>query len=182
MKLFVVRHGQTDWNLEHRAQGSVDIPLNATGILQAEEARDKLAGMQFDICYASPLRRAKKTAEIIVGDKCPIIYNRLLVERCFGDFEGLVGETWDAITGGIDIFDLKLDYGGRSVESMSAVLKRARRFLELVKKENPDAARVLVVAHGALLRALHFNIVGYDENTDFLNPRLKNGEVMEYEI
>ncbi len=182
MKLFMVRHGQTDWNLEHRSQGRTDIPLNTTGILPAKEVRDRLAGEKFDICYASPLKRAAKTAEIIVGNKCPIVHNDLLVERCFGEFEGSAGETWEILTGGIDIFDLKLDFCERSVEPMSAVLERARKFLELVKAENPDTARVLVVAHGVLLKALHFVIVGYDENTDFLSYQLKNGEVGEYEI
>lgn len=182
MKLFVVRHGQTDWNLEHRSQGRTDIPLNATGFLQAEETRDRLAGVKFDICYASPLKRAAKTAEIIVGDKCPIAYNDLLVERCFGEFEGSAGETWEVITGGINIFDLELNFSESGVEPMSAVLERARKFLELVKAENPDTARVLVVAHGVILKALHFVIVGYDEDTDFLSYQLKNGQVGEYEI
>ena len=58
MRLFLVRHGQTDWNVSHKAQGQTDIPLNATGILQAEELREKLKDYQFDKCYVSPLKRA----------------------------------------------------------------------------------------------------------------------------
>lgn len=182
MKIITVRHGQTDWNLEYRSQGSTDIPLNVTGILQAKEARDKLAGYKFDVCYTSPLVRAAETAKIIVGDKCPIRYSDLIVERCFGEFEGSVAESWEDLTGGVNIFDLKIDYHENGVEPMSAVLERSRKFLELLKAENPDTALVLVVAHGSLLKALHFNIVGYNDETDFLHFHLRNGEVGEYDI
>ena len=73
MKLYLARHGQTDWNLEHKAQGQVDIPLNDTGIKQAEELKDKLKSYDFDICYCSPLKRAIQTAEIAVDGRTQII-------------------------------------------------------------------------------------------------------------
>ena len=71
MKLYLVRHGQTDWNIGKQAQGVADIELNATGIAQAEALRDRIAaeGLQFGYVYASPLRRAKKTAQIITNDR-----------------------------------------------------------------------------------------------------------------
>ena len=88
MKLVLVRHGQTDWNIGKLAQGQCDIPLNATGIKQANEARDKLAGYDFNTRYSSPLSRAAETAKIICGDQ-PIIYDDLLKERAFGEYEDL---------------------------------------------------------------------------------------------
>ena len=182
MKLYMARHGQTDWNLENRAQGRTDMPLNATGISQAEELRDKIAGMKFDICYASPLKRAAKTAEIMVDGKCPIVYSDLLMERCFGNFEGKEGKDWAEIMNGVDIFDRRINYGEHGVEPIRDVLERSRRFLELVKAENPDDVKMLVVAHGVLLKTLHFNIVGYDDDTDFYDFHLENGELKEYEI
>ena len=66
MKLYMIRHGQTEWNKEKRLQGRVDIPLNAYGIQLAEETRDGLLGVRFDIAFTSPLKRAKKTAQILL--------------------------------------------------------------------------------------------------------------------
>ena len=181
MKLYIARHGQTDWNLESRAQGRTDVPLNKTGISQAETLRDKIVDMEFDICYASPLKRAAKTAEIIVNGKCPIVYNDLLVERCFGDFEGKKGKDLIDIMKA-DTYSRRLNYSKHNVESIRDTLERSRKFLEFVKSENPETARVLVVAHGELLKTLHFNIVGYDDDTNFREFHLENGELAEYKI
>ena len=67
MKLYMIRHGQTEWNKEKRLQGRADIPLNAYGIQLAEETRDGLLGVRFDIAFTSPLKRAKKTAQKMKG-------------------------------------------------------------------------------------------------------------------
>ena len=178
MKLYVVRHGQTDWNLKHLAQGQVDIPLNETGIKQAEELKEKISDLEFDICYASPLLRAKQTAEIIVNGKCQIIYDDNLKERYFGGLEGTDPKEWKFG----DDYDIKLntDFGG--IEPILSVFERSKKALERIKAENPEDARVLVVAHGSLLKTLHFNIVGYDENTDLWSFKLENGQIEEYEI
>ena len=86
--LYVVRHGQTDWNLAGRLQGWSDIELNQTGVSQAQKVRDELSDINFDLCLASPLKRAAKTAEIICENKCEIIFDELLVERSYGKKEG----------------------------------------------------------------------------------------------
>lgn len=72
--LYIMRHGRTDWNVLHKLQGRTDIPLNDEGIKMAEAAALKYKDVHFDICYCSPLKRAKKTAEILlVGRDIPII-------------------------------------------------------------------------------------------------------------
>ena len=67
MKIYLTRHGQTDWNKQHLMQGRSDLPLNETGRLQAGEIRRKLEGISFDAVYASCLKRAVTTASLISG-------------------------------------------------------------------------------------------------------------------
>ena len=177
MKLFLVRHGQTAWNIEHRAQGQANIPLNATGILQAEELREKLKNYQFDKCYVSPLKRAVQTAEIAVGDRMDLVFDDNLKERYFGELEGTDPKTWEG-----DNCDRKTNINTGGMEPILDVLTRSKMVLERIKAENSPDAKVLVVGHGVLLKTLHFNIVGYTDETDFWSFHFKNGDVMEYEI
>ena len=67
--IYVVRHGQTDWNLEGRFQGRIDIPLNEKGKSQAKKTKEKLEGIKFDKVFSSPLKRALETAKIITEKK-----------------------------------------------------------------------------------------------------------------
>lgn len=69
MKILVVRHGLTDWNVERRIQGRTDVPLNQEGIKQAYVAKEKLKEEKIDLMVSSPLKRAKQTAEIINSEK-----------------------------------------------------------------------------------------------------------------
>ena len=74
MKLYLVRHGETDWNKVKKIQGQVDIPLNQFGKRLAEETAEGMKEIPFDLCITSPLSRARQTAEIVLGGrKVPII-------------------------------------------------------------------------------------------------------------
>ena len=89
MKLLLTRHGQTDWNVAGKIQGTTDIELNETGKIQAKETGKKLLNYDIDVIISSPLKRAKNTAEIIRGDRdIEILLDDGLKERCFGEFEG----------------------------------------------------------------------------------------------
>jgi broad specificity phosphatase PhoE len=85
--LILVRHGLTDWNVEGRYQGRLDIPLNAAGRAQAEGLKAQLDNIAFDIVYSSPLRRAYETAEIIAGSN-PIVCDDRLAEIHHGIWQG----------------------------------------------------------------------------------------------
>ena len=88
--LYIMRHGQTDWNLQHKLQGKTDIPLNEAGRAMAENARQKYRDIHLDICYCSPLRRARETAEILLrGRDVPILSDDRLAEMDFGRCEGV---------------------------------------------------------------------------------------------
>ena len=132
MKLYLVRHGQTDWNIKKQAQGVADIELNATGIAQAEALRDRIAAedLHFDVVYASPLRRARKTAEIITNNRPDIIYDDRLVERSYGDLEGKIVD-WDAL--GVDDLDIRQNTNIHNLEPVQTVLARSKSFLDDLK-------------------------------------------------
>ena len=90
MKIFVTRHGQTEWNALGKIQGRKDIELNEIGREQAEMTRKKLMNEKIDLIISSSLKRAKETAEIINKEfNVEILEDKRLVERGFGDFEGI---------------------------------------------------------------------------------------------
>ena len=99
MKIYVTRHGQTDWNVQGKTQGRADIELNEVGIKQAKQTKEELKNIDIDLIICSPLKRAKKTAEIInEGRNIPIIFDDQIIERNFGEFEGekiKFDEFWD---------------------------------------------------------------------------------------
>lgn len=183
MQLYLVRHGQTDWNIGKQAQGVADIELNTTGIAQAEALRNQIIAqnLSFDYVYASPLRRATKTAQIITNGRADIIYDDRIVERDYGDLEGKIVD-WDNL--GVDDLDIRQNTNICGLEPIQTVLARSRSFLDdlLARHAAEPDAHILVVAHGTLLKTLHYNIVGYDETTDLRGFHLDNCELAEYSI
>lgn len=175
-KLYIVRHGQTDWNVQKLLQGKTDIELNAEGIRQAEKLTKVIDLDKIDVCICSPLKRTRQTAKLIVGDKVPIIYDELILERGFGNYEGkpiifdLIAKQWD----------YKTNDSEEGIEPIQDCLKRAKKFLNKINKEYKNK-NILIVSHGSFIKTLHFNLVGYDENTDLLSFNPKNAEVYEYE-
>src|SRR4029079_10322561 len=89
LRIYLARHGETDWNAEHRLQGSTDTALNSTGLKQAAQLAESLKGIHFDAVYSSTLRRSRDTAEIVRG-ATPLKTLAALNERSVGKFEGNV--------------------------------------------------------------------------------------------
>lgn len=83
--IYIVRHGQTDWNLEGRYAGRKDVELNAKGIEQAQNIYNELKDVKFDKVFSSPLKRAYKIATIISDSE--IITDERIIERCNGELE-----------------------------------------------------------------------------------------------
>lgn len=98
MKIFLIRHGQTDWNLQGRFQGREDIPLNETGIRQAIECGKAIKDEKFKAVITSPLIRAKKTAEIIARNIAvdEVIIEEGITERDFSKVSGMTPQEREA--------------------------------------------------------------------------------------
>jgi uncharacterized phosphatase len=142
--LGLLRHGQTDWNIDLRLQGTTDIAMNQVGIEQVQNAAKHLDG-GWDLILSSPLSRARQTAEIVaeqIGIESVVI-EPLLLERAFGIGEGLTYAEWGEKFAKLD------DIPG--AESRSNVESRARELLGHIE-QNYAGAKVLAVSHGALIR------------------------------
>jgi 2,3-bisphosphoglycerate-dependent phosphoglycerate mutase len=150
LRLYLARHGQTDWNLEQRLQGGSDIPLNATGRQQAAALASRLAGVHLDAVYSSQLKRSRETAEIL-GGSARLTSLSGLNERRLGVFEGRVSspeyerrsqDPEDALEGG---------------ESMTQFFNRIKSTLEGILQRHHSGA-ILIVGHGGtnqmIVRAL----------------------------
>jgi len=177
MKLYVIRHGQTDWNLTQRIQGMTDVELNETGLTQAEEAKQKLKEYPIDIILCSPLKRARKTAEIINQEKkLDIICDSRLVERGYGEIEGKNFESLDLRT----YFDLTLNLKTSGVEPIKSLMDRVYSVLDEIK-EKYKGKNVLLVTHGGTIRAINTYFNGIPEDNILQKMGYGNCEVREYE-
>lgn len=148
-KVFLVRHGETDWNVQRRYQGGTDTVLNANGQAQAEKLQPVFAGQHFDRIYSSDLKRVMQTARFAGFDETDIIQEARMREMTFGKFEGLTHV--EIVEQYPDDFQLWSDdrenntHGG---EKMSEVIARIRDFYEHLRDDFQDGERILCFAHG----------------------------------
>ncbi len=156
-ELWLIRHGQTDWNVEGRYQGQADLPLNLTGLSQAQAIATQLSiGPAFHAIYSSDLQRASVTAQTIATVlKLPVYFDERLREIDQGDWEGRLVSELATIYNTIWT-ERKLDPihsrppGGESVAEVAA---RVWATADDIAKAYPTA-RILVVSHGLALATL----------------------------
>ena len=175
MKIYVMRHGQTDWNLSNKVQGQKDIELNKFGITQAEQTIEHFNNYNFDLIICSPLKRAKQTAEIINRDKnVQIIYNDALIERGLGTFEGTYSD-YDSDK----IYNLKMNLEINNIEPAKQFYDRVSKLLDYIK-ENLKDKKILLVTHSGTARAIETYFFKTDESGNMPPETLKNCEIREY--
>ncbi|MDG2497197.1 MAG: histidine phosphatase family protein [Aquiluna sp.] len=145
--LGLFRHGQTDWNIDLRLQGTAEIPLNDFGIAQVAAASEVLDIDSWDVVLTSPLGRAKQTAEILLqgSPAKQLQIEPMLIERSFGIGEGMLYSEWHDTYGQLE------DIPG--AESNTSVIQRSRDLLSQLSAQY-SGARILAVSHGALIRYL----------------------------
>lgn len=150
-RLYVCRHGETNWNGQNKVQGSVDIELNSKGIEQAYKLAEILRDKKIDVIATSSMIRAKQTAEIIGGELGLSISEVMdeFREKDFGDLEGKSAKEYHKIYDGI--IDIESSGTGESFESLS---ERVIAGLEYLYETYKDS-NILLVCHGAVMKVIY---------------------------
>jgi len=155
MKILLVRHGETDWNLAQRFQGHSDVPLNQVGLRQAQALRDHLSAETIGMIYSSDLQRAHETAKIISNGKNKLQNDARLREVHFGEWEGLTyyeiqkkypGQlaAWEQ-----DVYKVAPPNG----ETLEALASHTQSFMNDLLLNHKDET-ILIVTHGGVIRVL----------------------------
>ncbi len=170
--IYLVRQGQTDWNLFKRCNGVTETFLNQTGIEQSKLLAENLKDIKFDVCFCSPQKRTLQTCEIIYKE--PIVFDDRLIEIICGEFEGkeetteMLKQLWQAVTD-----------GEKGTEKFDDFLKRNFDFSDMIKAEY-KGKNVLIVTHAANVRAITYYFLGMPKDYNFNKTPIKNGEVITF--
>jgi broad specificity phosphatase PhoE len=161
MKLYVIRHGETDWNARRLFQGQINTSLNEKGEEQAREAKKRIQqmGLTFDAVYSSPIDRAARTIEIITGmDRSQFCLDDRLMEVNFGPLDGTPFDKEAPQAG--NLFRKPSAYvPPEGAESFQEVEKRVADFLDEIARKHPGE-RVLAGSHGCTMRIM-MQYLGY---------------------
>ncbi len=174
MKIYIVRHGEVPHNVLKQYNNENE-DLNENGIRQANELKEKIRNINYDIIISSPFLRAKHTAQIINVNNKEILINDKLKERDPGNLSGKPltvtnrDEYWN--------YNTTITYG--TSENIRDFFMRVHNFLDDLKKE--DYESVLIVAHSGVSKAFNGYFEGIKDGM-FLDRGLKNCEIKEYEI
>ena len=165
--IYIIRHGQTDWNIEHRTQGQTDIALNTNGIKQADLITEKIANLKIDSIISSDLKRAYMTAQIINKKfNKTIETDKRLREFCFGTLEGIIRdnitqETWD---------NFNKNPKHYKAETKEEIFNRIKSFIDDLKSININH-NTLVVTHGGTIKMIKYYL---DNGDNFNNEKFLN--------
>ena len=182
LRLYFMRHGETVWNTERRYQGMTDIELSEEGLRQAECAAKRFKNIKIDKIYASPLKRAMKTAEKIAAEKgLEIISEDDFREIHFGEWEGktvpeLTEKYGESYT---NFIREPHKYGFPGEGSVENVINRIKPGIDRLIAE--EKGNVLIVSHGGIIRLMIMYIMGLD-STWFTKMWINNTGVSIVEI
>ncbi len=175
--IYFVRHGSTDWN-DYRnsdgikcpkCQGRVDLPLNEAGLKQAEKTKEFLRNIKFKRIICSPLIRARQTCDIISNGTATVEIDDRLIERDFGEFEGLTRSEFDF--NGFWNSNRKQKF--EKAESINDVETRVFELLDELKKNPND--NILLVSHGGVGCVLMSYFKGKPKDGNYLTFEIPTG-------
>lgn len=181
--LYLIRHGETDWNRRALYQGTTDTALNARGRAQAEAVAALLRGVDFDAGYTSPLKRARETAETVLrGTGVPLVTVPELREISYGLWQGRGSQPAGRCNPGLewrwkhDPWSVRFP-GGESLDEVRD--RAAHAFERIVRAHTGDT--VLVCGHGHLNRVLLIHALGW-ERRRFWEIDQSNGSCYRIEV
>jgi len=187
-RLVLLRHGESQWNLENRFTGWVDIPLSPKGEQEAKDAGRKLAGMRFDRAFSSVLTRAIETLRIVLDVTgqagIPVERHQALNERMYGDLQGLNKAETAKKYGEqqVKIWRRSYDVRPPGGESLKDTAARVLPYYEQKIKPCVLAGEtILVAAHGNSLRALVMELDGLSQ-AEVLELNIPTGIPLLYEL
>ena len=166
MRLFLVRHGVTDYNSAHKFLGHTDVDLSEEGFQQVEKLRDRLAEEKIDAIYSSDLKRAMSSAEVIsTGRGIEIISCSELREINYGACESLtygeIKKQYPELGKAIDKLSHDLCFPGG--ESLQGFIERTLKFKDRLNQQVPER-KILIVAHGGPMRTLLCDLLGVGQS------------------
>lgn len=168
MKLYIIRHGQTMWNKEHLLQGRSDIELNENGRELAVRTGEEMQDIPFDLAFTSPLKRAKETAKLVLGERnVPVIEDERIIEIGFGEYEGTHWSPGEGYFDSPQVFDF-FNHPEKYVppadgESLQQLSERTADFLQdICSREELKDKTILISSHGAAVRAMLNSLRNYE--------------------
>lgn len=156
-RLFLVRHGETTWNVEGRAQGHSDTPLSEKGRHQVERVAARLAPVPFAAAYSSDLSRALETAQgLMKGRSTQVHAEPDLRELSYGEWEGMTYQEVQARYPSLyaQLMSSDVTFAPPGGESVAGLVQRVQALQERLRSTHRDGENTLVVGHGGSLRAL----------------------------
>ena len=170
--IYIVRHGQTEYNVVGRYGGRIDVPLNENGINQAYELRDVLKNIKFDFVFSSPLKRALETAKIICNND--IIKDDRLMERNNGDLEGKLKTEIDEFPDFNNPNETRYN-----IENIVDFRNRIYDFFNEIKNQY-RGKNVLVVTHAGVGIYARCFFEGEPQDNNYMNYKMANCAVLKY--
>jgi len=184
IKLYVIRHGETDFNKEGRYLGRSSVSLNSTGIVQARKLAQGVEELGIEVIYVSPSNRTLETANIINENKdYKIINNPAFVERAMGVYEGKTKE--EAKKEFPNLYKQNItrvfDKAPLKGETIKEVEERVFKGLDEIKKQK-EYSKVMIVTHAFIAKVINKYFNPNISEEDFFNSFLGNAEIVKYNL
>ena len=177
MKIYVIRHGETDVNLENRINSLNEDDLNETGIKQARDVGKKIENIDYDFIISSPLIRTRHTAELLNVKNKKISFDNRLIERDAGVFTKQSLENIDSD----DWWNLNPKEDYKDAETVKNVLNRIYEFLDELKKQYKEE-KILIVTHGGVSKAISCYFNGIPDDGNLEKYKHNNCEIHEFNL
>lgn len=182
IELYIVRHGETDFNKNGKYLGRINVSLNSAGISQANQLAEKVSELNIDIIFCSPLKRTVETARIIKSrHNCEIVIDSHFIERSVGVYEGLTKE--EAKNKYPDLYERNItrvfNEAPPNGETINEVIKRVFYRLDEIKRQD-RFFNIMIVTHGFVAKVINKYFNPKTTEKDFFYFSLTNAEIKKY--